>query len=335
VLVKAITHRSSGVTVETPLIIPSFSSKGFAGSGAKSEVRQILETASELLTEAYLISAFDIAKGHIPPPAELPMKPDLIVVDSGGYEISNDYDLSEVSRVPVRKQKWQAEDLKGVLDVWPSEIPAIFVSYDHPTRRMSVPQQIAEARSFFRNYPDQLSCLLLKPETADQSSLKEALGAAMVSAQEFVSFDVVGVTEKGLAASPLDRMVAIARLRRALTEAGCGAPIHVFGSLDPLSICLYVLAGAEIFDGLTWLRYAFVDDQCVYPHSHATFRFGIDTKDTTQRLRMISDNYYYLMKIQANLREFAVTNDFRLLPHSRWMKDAYSRLQTKLTKHGR
>ena len=146
-------------------------------------------------------------------------------------------------------------------------------------------------------------------------SLKQVLAAAMACPEEFSGFDVLGITEKGLGVSPLERMLAIARLRRALDEAGCQLPIHIFGSFDPLSICLYTMAGAEIFDGLTWLRYAFTDDdQCVYLHSHATLNYGLSTKDTAQRLRVISSNYYYLLKLQGKLRHFAATGDFNLLP---------------------
>src|SRR4051794_2967971 len=98
---STVVHKASGVSVETPLLIPSFSSKGFSGAGATSEVRQILATAAEFLTTAYLISAFDISKEHLPAAVDLPSKPDLIVVDSGGYEVSGDYDFSEVLRSPL------------------------------------------------------------------------------------------------------------------------------------------------------------------------------------------------------------------------------------------
>src|SRR5260370_38149023 len=101
---STVVHKASGVSVETPLLIPSFSSKGFSGSGATSEVRQILGTAAEFLTTAYLISAYDIAKRHLPTPADLPSKPELIVVDSGGYEVSGDYDFSVVLRSPLPDQ---------------------------------------------------------------------------------------------------------------------------------------------------------------------------------------------------------------------------------------
>ena len=46
----------------TPLLTPSFSSKGFARSkkNGKSEIGKIFATAGEFLTEVFLISAYDI-----------------------------------------------------------------------------------------------------------------------------------------------------------------------------------------------------------------------------------------------------------------------------------
>jgi hypothetical protein len=327
---STVVHKASGVSAETPLLIPSFSSKGFSGAGRTSEVRQILGTAAEFLTTAYLISAYDIAKGHLPPPTDLPLKPNLIVLDSGGYEISPDYDFSEVLRPSLSEQAWEVKDLVSVLDKWPTEIPVVFVSYDHPKKRRTFDQQVSDARKLFRGRTNQLCCFLLKPLTKRQNSLKEALGAAIASPENLASFDILGITEKELAPSPLERMIAIARLRHALDGINCHIPIHVFGALDPLSLCLYTVAGAEIFDGLTWLRYAFVDDQCIYPHSHATQKYGLDTKDISRRLRMITENYYYLMELQGKLRHFARTGDFGILPHTEFVQKAYSWLESRL-----
>ena len=327
-----IIHKPSGFAVETPLLIPSFSSKGFG----ESELLTILKTASELITGVYLISAYDIAKGYLPAPTDLPMKPDLIVLDSGGYEISEDFDLSGVMRSENKKEDWSVSELQRVLDMWPPEMPAVFVSYDHPRERKPLSEQIAAARDLFKGRHGQLHCFLIKQETATQTSLTEVLGTAIAKPDEFASFDVIGLTEKGLGNSPLQRMVRIARLRRALDEANLRIPIHVFGSLDPLSVSLYFIAGAELFDGLTWLRYAFVRDRetskdhCAYIHGHATFEYGIHTKDTHQRLRVMTDNYYYLVDLMERLKHFESTRDFAKLPRPDFMRDASEKLSREL-----
>ena len=83
----------SGERLETPLLVPSFSSKGFGtdASGA-SEVRRILSIAEEYLTESMLVSAYDIYHDHV----GLPMSAltNIVLVDSGGYETSDLHDLS-------------------------------------------------------------------------------------------------------------------------------------------------------------------------------------------------------------------------------------------------
>lgn len=336
-------HQPSGVVIETPLLVPSFSSKGFSlgkdkAGRDKSEVGQILETASEVVTGVYLISAFDIATGHLPPPGKLPMKPELIIVDSGGYEVSDESDLSEVVRPSAGGSPWSLEKLETVLDAWPESMPAIFVSYDHFRERKPFAKQISGARNLFRKRRAQLNCFLIKQETHKQTSLEQVLKTATAQADELRSFDVIGLTEKGLGKSPLERMVRIAKLRRALDEAKVVSPIHVFGSLDPVSITLYFIAGAEIFDGLTWLRYAFVKDsgsfkdQCAYIHGYATFAHGVHVDDQNQRLRVMAANYYYLEDLTERLKHFESTRDFSKLPHPEFMREASEKLQRELKK---
>jgi hypothetical protein len=50
-----------------------------------------------------------------------------------------------------------------------------------------------------------------------------------------------------------------------MTGVGLNMPIHIFGCLDPLSILAYFLCGADIFDGLVWLRHGFHQNLAMYP----------------------------------------------------------------------
>ena len=329
-------HRPSGVSVEMPLLVPAFSSKGFGvATGRDSELAKLLLATIEFLTGTYLISAYDLRHGLIPPPQDLPMLPELVVIDSGGYEISEDDDLSAPRAAAAAAGDWTQEFHAEVLSSWPSEVPAVFVTYDHPKDRRPVADQIASAREQVRRHPGQLHCFLIKPEKSDHKTSESALKTVIASPEELRSFDVVGVTEKELGPSFMDRMVAIARLRRALDEGGVNAPIHVFGSLDPVSVCLYYLSGAEVFDGLTWLRYGYADDRCVYLHNHAALSYELRVSDYHNRLRVLSSNYYYLGRLQERLRDFASDGDFSHLPHPRLLREACDRLRRRLTKGGR
>jgi hypothetical protein len=332
----AIIHKPSGVSVETPLLVPAFSSKCFGvASGRKSELTKILNATSEFLTGTYLVSAYDIYYGLIPKPLDVPMRPELIVVDSGGYEVSEDNDLSDPSPAVAAARAWNNEMHSEVLDSWPPEVPAVFVTYDHPNDRRPVESQIASARDQVRQHSDQLHCFLIKPEKGHHKTSDSAIKWIRATPEELRSFDIVGVTEKELGPSFMDRMVGIARLRRALDEGGVSAPIHVFGALDPVAICLYYLSGAEVFDGLTWLRYGYLDDKCVYLHNHAALMYELHIADYQVRMRALSSNYYYLDRLQERLKDFGNDGEFSHLPHPELLKGGCDRLKRRLAKGGR
>ena len=329
-----ILHRRTGVRIETPLLVPAFSSKGFMLADGSSDVDRILRTAAEFVTSSCLVSAYDIYHGHIPEPQKLPVKPELIFVDSGGYEISHDSRRSPNKSVPG-SATWNRSLLEGVIRAWPSEMAAAFVTYDDPLDRRPVLEQVDAAKAQIRQSPDQLHCFLLKPEKDTQATLRETLKNVLGYMEALRAFDIIGVTEHELGDSHLDRMVNIARLREALDDAGVPAPLHVFGSLDPVSACLYFISGAEVFDGLKWIRYAFSDGQCVFIRNHAVLEYGVHVRDSDVQLRVMSQNYYYLEKLQELMKDFRVKGDYSKLPHGeRLLKPAYDSLERRLNRKG-
>src|SRR3712207_4761631 len=82
-------------------------------------------------------------------------------------------------------------------------------------------------------------------------------------------FDIVGIAEKELGRDPLERLRTVARFRKRLDEAKISAPIHIWGGLDPVMTPLYFFAGAEIFDGVSWLRYAYRNGVAINRDSHS------------------------------------------------------------------
>ena len=111
--------------------------------------------------------------------------------------------------------------------------------------------------------------------------------------------------------SVLNRMLSVGRVRRALDNAGVMTPIHVFGSLDPLSSSLYFLAGAEVFDGLTWLRYSYSGGQAVYYHNHGVINYGIHERDSLVNARSLRENVYYLQRLKYQMLDFLAKPSFK------------------------
>ena len=261
-----------------------------------------------------LFSAFDVNYEFMPHPRQIKQFPEIMFLDSGGFETSADPDLNDVEELERSKEKWSVDLLKAVWRDWPRETATVLVSYDSPDERMPFHEQVNHARELFRGQDHHLKAFLLKPVSKDQRTLRDALGQAFASTNELGYFDVIGVTASEVGTSMLERMVNLALLREALDRAGLKTkPIHVFGALDPISSVLFYLAGAEIFDGLTWLRYAYAGGRCVYIRNYGALELELDTRDDSIQVLTQVRNIAYLQKMQSALREFSGTRNFKRL----------------------
>lgn len=331
---RSTVRHPSGLSFQTPLLVPSFSSKGFRVTKDRSEVRQALEMASEWLSDTMLVSAYDLAHELLPRPDALPATPELIIVDSGGYETRIEHDMSATVHWPHKPLQWDEKMHRAELGIWPDRFPASFVSFDDPSTRLPVREQVRNASVLFDAYPNQLHTFLLKPETSDQKYLKSAIDAVVSVPHLLASFSFIGVTEKELGSSTIDRMYSVARLRLALDGAGIRAPIHVFGALDPMMCILFFLAGAEVFDGLTWLRYAFHEGMCIYQRNYAALKVGTSQRDSLGlQGRILTDNVHYLQKLSGQMQKFLLDRDFgKFEYHSKFFASEYDALRARL--HG-
>ncbi len=318
----------SGVSLKTPLLVPSFSSRGFRfDKKDRSEIRDVFINTAEILTDSMLVSAYDIAHGHLPKPERFPCTPFLTIVDSGGYETGADHDFSSIYKHAHKAEAWSLKQLQKVLDTWPARIPAVFVNYDRDSVGQTLSRQLTNATKLFSRYPNQMHNFLLKPTSRCKGLLRNTVKLLEPVVKELGAFSIIGITEKELGHTMLDRMETVASLRGILDKVGIKSPIQVFGALDPLSSCLYFLAGAEIFDGLTWLRFAYAGGQCVYPHNYGVLSAGVEGHDDFIQSKMFSDNYSELRKLQLAMRDFASTNNFaKLKPHENFLHEAYDSL---------
>lgn len=324
---KSEIHHPLGIKLETPLLVPSFSSKGFGfNKSGKSEVEGICSVASEYLTETMLISAFDIACEHLP--IFESAITELTFVDSGGYEISDFHDLSAVYNYPLKEQDWSVEKLTEVYSSLPGHIPAVFVGYDHPDLRMPLHEQIELAKKLLSSYPKQLHTLLIKPETEDQDYVQ--VKNVVASCEDLSGFHIIGFTEKELGSSILKRMANIAEIRIAMDDNNINLPIHVYGSLDPITSILYFLSGAEIFDGLTWLRYGYANGYACYWNNYGAKAIGIDRNDDFIKAKTIQENLSSLKILTNQMQKFLLEYDFKQFVHNPdFFRDSYDLLRTK------
>jgi hypothetical protein len=260
--------------LRTPLLIPSFSSKGFdiarrspRSTKMISECSQYLQVFAERLQKAFLVSAYDLHHGLLAPAKELTKAkfadslwstPRMLFVDSGLYEQRVGSDAHEPLQEMRLPSRWTEDEFIRYSKKLPRNAPIALVNWD---RLEPYRHQIDAAQEFFASHREFLSVFLLKPERQGEMHQISELAP---HASRLAAFDVVGVTEKELGDSVLARMTAIARLRELLDGESVDRPIHVFGALDPLYTPLYFAAGAEIFDGLSWLRYLWFEGMAVH-----------------------------------------------------------------------
>jgi hypothetical protein len=110
-------------------------------------------------------------------------------------------------------------------------------------------------------------------------------------------------------------MKTIASLRKFMDAQGLrSTPIHVFGSLDPMSVCLYFIAGAEIFDGLTWLRYAYALDTAMYRQNAAILHDLVTHRDNRVKAWAMSQNLGQLEALRNKMRRFLNDRDYSVFP---------------------
>jgi hypothetical protein len=292
--------RSAGRLIRTPLLLPSFSSKGFPRIG------DILALTQEVLDAELLVSAYDVHYGHVPTSLEFAQA---LFLDSGGYEAGQYIDLSDPVGHAQQSKSWSPAQYQEVVTGWRSSRPTVIVSYDEPGERLSFDDQLRRARETLPVREGVMWELLLKPSKegevlVDVDQLAERAG-------ELAQFDAIGITEKEIGTTVLQRMVNIGRIRRALERtAQASKPIHIFGSLDPISSPLYFFAGADIFDGLTWLRFAYQDGVTIYRQNFAAHRFGIELEPDVLDASCWFHNYRYLKGLEREMVTFTRTGEF-------------------------
>jgi hypothetical protein len=260
--------------IELPLLVPAFSSKGFGfrttrrGSSARiySEIAYELFEFGQRPSAAVLVSAYDFFFHHFEAP-KLPHRPEhylrnsaIVFLDSGGYELISQFDSTETRVVTYTpRQGYALSQYESVLQHLTSDklgLPLVIANFDYGTTGQPLNKQISAARALFNRYPSCLSDFIIKPPQT-RSSVVEPSKLSRNDLANLRGFNVIGVTEKDLGRDTFDRLHRVAELRYRLNDAGIAAPIHVWGGLDPILSPLFFFAGAEILDGVSWMRYAY------------------------------------------------------------------------------
>ena len=308
----------NGVKFSTPLLVPSMSSIAVApvplGStpDGQPKLMHYSEIHSEILTseleESLLVSAYDIEHGLLAHVDAFQAgfrqskyaRPRLLVIDSGGYEKQGTPPGSQFPGRAGGSLPWEKEDYVRVIDSLDRDVAPAVVSWDS---REPYAEQIQRARDFFGNREHLGSVFLLKPPEGSDYHNPETLSLENVAL--LGKFDIIGVTEREIGESIHDRLVNIARLRKSLDAAEVTIPIHVFGGLDPLLTPLYFAAGAEIFDGLGWLRYAYREGVAMHWTAGGLLSGNVKERRRSAEITVWRQNLTEIRQLSTKMQQFA------------------------------
>lgn len=298
-----------------PLVVPSYSSKALA----RISVSTTLDNTADFIAGSVLISAYDI-RHHGVDPGRFNVQ--LIIVDSGGYETLVDEEGKlRGGNADHACFPWSPDLHAQTLTTIDVASPVVAVSYDRT--ELAIGDQINAALA--ARDPKLGSAFLLKPRDGETLTI-ESIARHAGSLRDF---DIVGVTEKEAGSTFFERLTFVARLRTLLDVNDVDKPIHVFGGLDPFMTPLYFLAGADIVDGLTWLRMAFSETGARYLPAHAAL---IDPTATLDEIewRIRRTNFSRAVDMQTAIRRFLRTGDYDLLSGSKELSTAIAGLHGRL-----
>lgn len=282
-----------------PLFIYSYSSKGFP---------DVIERLEHSLPHvpSYLLSLYDYE--YIFPSGLILAEDSRIRIwDSGGYETA----ICPTCSNSVSFKKWDENTYIQTANRIPWNGHDVLVSYDTPYESISVKQQLERALHLYTKVKGTYTkdLLIHVPNNMDPYVLAETL-------KPYASeFHVLGLTEKEIAPTWAHGAYFINRLRAALSvfDMERYIPIHVFGCFDLKTMIRFALAGADIFDGLTWLRYLFLNGKTLY-RREIEYAVPIEQLLTANtELSMILHNLQDMEQARSDLTYAIHANDMETL----------------------
>lgn len=298
-----------GAVVDLPRLVPAFSSKGFPFIPEKnagrnlSQVTLALETVGPFIKGSILLSAYDIFHRHLRKPSRFYEGKELIFIDSGGYELSPFFDSTEPTEKPRGPRLFTVGNYEKILRGLPKNLPFAIANFDWGANKKSLANQILKAQTLFRKHPNYISDFIVKP----------GLRRKFLNVDEVVrhtkklqAFNILGVTEKELGKDLLERLKNLAKIRAAMDRDNIQIPIHVWGGLDPILTPLYFFVGAEIFDGVSWLRYAYFDGAAIYRDAYGILELNLGVETPTDHVNAytLSANTSFLNRLTSMFIEF-------------------------------
>lgn len=283
-----------------PLLVPSFSSKGnlllpVTNGKYVSDNYSLLQALDVRVFKSYLISAYDVYYGYMPQdPNDWP-DTDYLFIDSGGYETNDSFDLCERNKFNYRVLPWDNAKMKEVYSrivTCPKFQNTAIVLSGFDTAG-PFEKQLAENKSLVSEFPNAIIDFIIRINF----SFDYLLSDISREKQQIEAIPIIGLTEKELGCTLRDRLLNLIQIKKQLVSCGWAGNIHIFGGLELNLVKLYYIAGADIFDGLSWQRMYYRNNTSLYDPE----AFRVSLTDNENKYFMMIDNLSVLQEISNDL----------------------------------
>lgn len=283
---------------DLPLFVYSYSSRGFPDFPARF-------AATRDLAPVHLVSLYDLRHGLTSDVTERDTahRGGLRFLDSGLFETVAPPDVWEHD-APTAKSEWSRALYVETanLSAHPGDVLVSFDDY-----ALSLAEQIQSSWPLYDQItvPDIRRGLLVHPNGIPPSELVTTVQTLAPT------LDLLGVTEKDIGPPWFEAVTYLRELRRELDTAfNRYVPLHVFGCLDPQTIPYLFFAGADVFDGLAWMRYYFHDRHTYYAKEYEyALEPGALLNPQEVARSLLAHNVEELERLRADLRYAVLTGD--------------------------
>lgn len=239
--------------IRTPLYIASFSSQD--DLFLKNRIQYFINEKTP--QKIFLISAYDYdnIKNSNSEKTELlelikkSFKDKFLFLDNGGFELQF-----------LEDETWGKKSYSKII----RELkPDFYCSYENPKNFPDVfnyTEYFKKNVDFFNDINiEALTVLLLHFDrnTLSNQRIDEIIQNIRKNENDI---NIIGFPDVEIGGNIIDRCRFIYNLRNKLDIRDINIPIHIFGCSNPLSILLYIISGADIFDGRGWFKYTFLKD---------------------------------------------------------------------------
>jgi queuine/archaeosine tRNA-ribosyltransferase len=237
---------TSGKSFETPFFIPAISS-----IKANWEYFEYLDLIEMVGYPAFLLSAYDICKLEeneketlMKRLSNFAEKRNSVFLDNGNYE---SYWYND--------KTWTLNKLRTILD------------RTHPDFCFSFDVFWDKQKGFEKHYKETITSIAKTAgmqKTGSTIALIHAIPEIFPKVTrrivDYLNPEIIAIPERELGFGIFERSQTISKIRVELEKTKKLIPIHILGTGNPISILIYTLCGADMYDAIDWSN-SFIDPE--------------------------------------------------------------------------